>query len=218
MNKLGRLGTVAVCALLLTEVLAAEGAKVKKATAQEEQQQEIAELKQEVKQLRAEQAAIKARQESACEGTCEDKETSSESKREHAVDPIVVQRLGEKSVGFMPIPGTSAYIRLFGTVKVTGVYDQHEAKNGPAYDHFMAANILRPGEGSKKGEIRLHARESSFGIETLSLLHWVNGGDIDFGTYFDMDFFGSTQTEESLFTPLSLRVKRAYIKIGNETC
>ncbi|MDR1910268.1 MAG: hypothetical protein LBQ26_00290 [Holosporales bacterium] len=136
----------------------------------------------------------------------------------HAVHPTIAQQLGDKrAIGFMPIPGTSAFIRLFGTVKVTGVYDQHAAKNGPAYDHFMAANILGPGEESKKGEFRLHARESSFGIETIALLHWVNGGDINFGTYVDMDFFGNSQTEESLFTPLALRVKRAYITLGSPT-
>ncbi|MDR0662120.1 MAG: hypothetical protein LBF76_01910 [Holosporales bacterium] len=123
----------------------------------------------------------------------------------------IVQRLSEKkAVGFFAVPRTNWFLKIFGKVKATGVYDVHATKNGPAYDHCLAQTILQPGEESKKGEFRFHARESRVGLETFTPL----GGEINMFTFVDVDFFGSSQTEESLFTPLSLRVRCAYMTLG----
>ncbi|MDR0407108.1 MAG: porin [Holosporales bacterium] len=132
------------------------------------------------------------------------------------LDPVVVQRLGkEKAIGFMRIPGTNSCVKISGNVKFTFVYDQHAAGNGPAYDYFMAQNILRPGAKTEKGELRMHARESSLGMQTFIPIYLIDGTEINLGTYIDMDFFGSSQTEESLFTPLSLRAKNVYFTLGD---
>jgi hypothetical protein len=89
------------------------------------------------------------------------------------------------------------------------MYDLHAAKEGYTSDYCMSQKILQPGETSKRGEIRLHARESRFGLDGLTFLRMADCGEVMFKTFADVDFLGSDRTEESLFTPLALRVRCA---------
>lgn len=168
-------------------------------------------LQQKIEQLernQAQQNAVQQKQEQV------QKELQSKAQKTDSVFPANVVTAGDFP-GSFKLPGTNTSFSIFGFLKGDAVFSSRSAGVNSAADQFFspAAIPVGPGAGdNEKRQVTLHARQSRFGIRTVTPATPFGPVTI----LVEGDFFGTpSNLDESTSNGAAFRLRHAYATIGN---
>jgi hypothetical protein len=118
---------------------------------------------------------------------------------------------GGATKGSFKLPGSDTSIAIGGYVKADAVFSDRSAGVGSTADQEYEAGAVPVGPAAganERGQIKLHARQSRFFVQTSTPSTW---GDVSMHVEFDL--FG-TSGNESVSNSNNLRVRHAYATFG----
>ncbi|MFN0302236.1 MAG: DcaP family trimeric outer membrane transporter [Burkholderiales bacterium] len=119
---------------------------------------------------------------------------------------------GGATPGSFKLPGSDTSVTLGGYIKLDAIYNSRSAGVGNNADLALIPNSIPVGPGAgenERGQLKLHARQSRFGIATSTPTQLGN-----LTTLLETDFFGSDGTETSSNSH-GLRIRHAWGTLGS---